>query len=293
MVYAKSKQEKRTKKAMKSILCVIVASFVMSMNIKTFVHSGNLIPGGITGLSLLLQRACLQFWHISLPYFVINITLNAIPAAIGFRMVSKRFTGYSVMVIVLNSFLVDLLPGYSITSNPLLIAIFGGLINGAAISIALMGKASSGGTDFIAVYLNRHFNIASWNVILAFNTIILLIAGVLFGFEASLYSIIFQFASTQAIDYLHKKDHQNTLFIITSQPDELEKELLDFTHHGITRFEGKGCYAKETRTLLYTVVSADEVKDVSDFIRKKDPHAFINITKSVGVKGNFYQEPLD
>ena len=292
MLYEKEIQQKKSIKALKSFVCVILASCLMAFNIKTFVRAGELVPGGITGMTLLIQRIMLKYANISVPYSVLNISLNAIPAIIGFKLISKRFTGYSVLMIVLNSFLVDLIPSYKVTTDPLLIALFGGLLNGLAISIALYGKASSGGTDFIAVYIHRKWNISSWNIILGFN-IILLTSGMLFGFEASLYSIVFQFVSTQAIDTFHKSDQQMTLFIISNKADELERELLVKTHHGMTRFTGEGSHTHEDRVMLYTVVSAAEVNDVYEIIKSIDNQAFVNIVKTNAVKGRFYQEPID
>lgn len=134
-------QQKRSIKALKSFACVILASCLMAFNIKTFVRAGELVPGGITGMTLLIQRIMLKYANITVPYSVLNISLNAIPAVIGFKLISKRFTGYSVLMIVLNSFLVDLIPSYKVTTDPLLIALFGGLLNGLAISIALYGKS--------------------------------------------------------------------------------------------------------------------------------------------------------
>ncbi len=294
MLYEKEIQQKRSIKALKSFVCVILASCLMAFNIKTFVRAGELVPGGITGMTLLIQRIMLKYANISVPYSVLNISLNAIPAIIGFKLISKRFTGYSVLMIVLNSFLVDLIPSYKVTTDPLLIALFGGLLNGLAISIALYGKASSGGTDFIAVYIHRKWNISSWNIILGFNIILLLTSGMLFGFEASLYSIVFQFVSTQAIDTFHKSDQQMTLFIISNKADELERELLLVkTHHGMTRFTGEGSHTHEDRVMLYTVVSAAEVNDVYEIIKSIDKQAFVNIVKTNAVKGRFYQEPID
>lgn len=293
MVYAKSEKEKEWKKHMTSLICVCIASLIMSVNIKSFVRAGNLIPGGFTGLSLLLQRVGLEFLNIDLPYSVINIILNAVPAFIGFKVIGKKFTSYSVMMIVLNSILVDLVPVTPITYDPLLVSVFGGILNGIAIVIALYGKASSGGTDFIAIYLSNKLKQPSWNFVFGINVVILVSAGLLFGFEEAMYSIIFQFVSTQIIERFHQRDQQVTLFIITSMPEVLENKLMEYTHHGITRFEGKGCYLKEDKVLLYTVVGADEVKDVVSFIKKEEPEVFINIVKSSGVKGNFYQEPLE
>jgi len=115
----------------------------------------------------------------------------------------------------------------------------------------------------------------------------------LFGFEASLYSIVFQFVSTQAIDTFHKSDQQMTLFIISNKADELERELLVKTHHGMTRFTGEGSHTHEDRVMLYTVVSAAEVNDVYEIIKSIDNQAFVNIVKTNAVKGRFYQEPID
>lgn len=170
----------RWKQPLISTGCVLFASLLMSVNIKSFVRAGNLIPGGFTGLSLLLQRTAETFFGISLPYSVINIALNAIPAIIGFRMIGKKFTSYTVLMIVLNSFLVDLIPVTPITYDPLLVSVFGGILNGTAISIALFGKASSGGTDFIAVYLSSRLHKPSWNFVFGINVVILTTAGFLF-----------------------------------------------------------------------------------------------------------------
>lgn len=293
MVYAKARNEKEWKKHLTSFVCVVVASLIMSINIKSFVRAGNLIPGGFTGLSLLIQRACLDFFGVDLPYSLINITLNAIPAFIGFKTIGKKFTSYSVLMIVLNSFLVDVIPVTPITYDPLLVSVFGGILNGVAIVIALYGKASSGGTDFIAVYLSNKLNKPSWNFVFGINVIILLTASVLFGFEAAMYSIIFQFVSTQVIERMHRRDQKVTMFMITDKADDIEKKLLDYTHHGITRFEGKGCYLREDKSLLYTVVGADEVKEVIDFVKNVDSKIFINVMKSDSISGRFYKEPME
>ena len=293
MVYAKTKEKEEWQKHVTSLVCVLIASLIMSVNIKSFVRAGNLIPGGFTGLSLLLQRAANDFMGISLPYSFINIALNAVPAFIGFKMIGKKFTSYSVMMIILNSFLVDLIPVTPITYDPLLVSVFGGILNGLAIVIALYGKASSGGTDFIAVYLSNKLKKPSWNFVFGINVVILTTAGLLFGFEEAMYSIIFQFVSTQIIERFHQRDQKATLFIVTNKAELLEQELMSFTHHGVTRIEGQGCYLKENKAMLYTVVGADEVKDVIHVLKELDSSVFVNIVKSEGVTGRFYQEPIE
>ena len=117
----------------------------MALNIKSFVRTGGLYPGGATGLSLLIQRGAQMYLGLALPYTVINVILNAIPIYIGFRFIGKKFTLYSCLCIVLTSVLTDVIPGIAITSDVLLISIFGGIINGFAISLCLlMGSTDRG-----------------------------------------------------------------------------------------------------------------------------------------------------
>lgn len=205
----------------------------------------------------------------------------------------EKFTSYTVLMIVLNSFLVDLIPVTPITYDPLLVSVFGGILNGTAISIALFGKASSGGTDFIAVYLSSRLHKPSWNFVFGINVVILTTAGFLFGFEAAMYSIIFQFVSTQTINTLHRKDQKATMFIVTRHGAMLEQKIMECTRHGITHLAVQGCYLKEDKDMLYTVLGEDEVKEVTALVHSLDPGAFINIIKSEGIAGRFYEEPLE
>ena len=137
------------------VVIIAVAALIMAININTFVHTGGLLPGGASGLTLLLQEIGIKFFHVTIPYTVINILINAFPIYIGFRHIGKKFTLLSVFVILLTSILADILPPYVITQDILLISIFGGLINGFAISMCLLMDSTSGGTDFIAIYLSE------------------------------------------------------------------------------------------------------------------------------------------
>lgn len=118
-------------------------------------------------------------------------------------------------MIILNSIFTDLIPSYILTEDILLISIFGGIINGLAIGICLNAGATSGGTDFISIFLSEKRGIDSFNIILGFNAVIICVAGFIFGWEKALYSIIFQYASTTVLHLLYKKFQQSTFFIVT------------------------------------------------------------------------------
>lgn len=274
------------------LLLITLASVVMAINIKSFVDAGGLFPGGFNGLTLLIQRSAARFAGLSLPFTVINLVLNAIPAAVSFRFIGRRFSAYSCYMIVLTSALTDLLPSIPITNDVLLICIFGGLINGFAISLCLMGRATSGGTDFIAVALSQQRNVDAWNYIFMGNVVMLLIAGAMFGWDKALYSIIFQFASTQIVHMLNLRYQRVTLLIITNQSESVYQQIRN-TRHSATLFRGVGLYNGEERTMLYTVITKDQVKGILRQVRQADPHAFINQIRTDQVSGNFYQEPND
>ena len=185
--------------------CAVLAATIMALNIKTFVRAGGLFPGGFTGLTLLLQNIFQTFMGIAVPYTLINVLLNSIPVFIGLKFIGKKFTISSVCVIVLSGLLTDIIPSQPITYDTLLISIFGGLINGLCISLCLIGNTSTGGTDFIAIYFSEKNGRDIWNYILCGNAVILTVAGLLFGWDRALYSIIFQFTSTQVIQMLHQR----------------------------------------------------------------------------------------
>lgn len=279
------------KEDIKRIIVVCIAAVIMALNIKSFVRTGGLYPGGATGLALLIQRAGDMFFHVEIPYTVVNVALNAVPVYIGFRYIGKKFTLYSCLMIVLTSVLTDILPGHVITYDTLLISIFGGLINGFVISLCLHMNATTGGTDFIAIFLSEKKGIDSWNMVLGLNVLILAAAGVLFGWDKALYSIIFQYTSTQVLHMLYKKYQQETLLAVTNKAEEVYEAIFATTNHGATIIEGQGAYEDRERKIVYSVVSSAESKKVIQAIKQADPHTFINIMKTEQVSGKFYQKP--
>lgn len=270
--------------------CAVLAAVIFAVNIKTFVRAGGLFPGGFNGLTLLLQNIFETFLGIAVPYTLINVILNLIPISIGFRFIGRKFTISSCCVIILSSILTDIIPSQPITYDTLLISIFGGLINGFAVSLCLIGNTSSGGTDFIAIYFSEKSGRDIWNYILGINACILIVAGLLFGGERALYSIIFQFFSTQTVQILHQRYKKHTLFIITQKPEEVYKEISKLTNHSATRFDGTGCYSDEKTSLIYSVVSREEAKLLVKKVKETDPKAFVNIIKTDYINGRFYHK---
>lgn len=275
----------------KRIVVIVLASLLMAVNIKTFVRTGSLYPGGATGLTILIQNMFETFFRAEVPYTVINLILNAVPVYIGFKFIGKKFTLYSCLVIVLTSIFTDLIPGFKVTSDILLISIFGGMLNGFVISLCLRMNATTGGTDFIAIYFSQKKGVDSFNIVLAINILIISVAGYLFGWDKALYSIIFQYASTQMLHMLYKKYQQNTLFIVTNLPKEVCYGIAEISHHGATILDGEGSYEGQQRSIVYSVVSSAESEKVIRRVKEIDPKAFVNVMKTQQIAGKFYQKP--
>jgi uncharacterized membrane-anchored protein YitT (DUF2179 family) len=269
----------------------------MAFNLNTFVHAGGLVPGGFTGLALLIQECALRFVGVGIPFSIILYVLNAVPAIISFKYIGKWFTLYSVLMVVLSGIFTDWMPAMFIKTiqlqDILLSAVFGGLLNAVSISVCLHAGATSGGTDFIAIFISEKYRKDAWNYILVGNCVIILLAAFLFTLNRALYSIIFQFTTTVALSGLYQGYQQKTLFIITSKSKEIYELIRDRTHHGATSFSGIGHYEMTERVMLYSVVSAGDVNKLVSALMKIDPNAFINVVKTEQLNGRFYQHPKD
>ena len=277
----------------KRILFCILAGVMMSINYNTFVHTGELVPGGFAGFTLLLQQICKTYFHYNMPYGPVYIMANMFPIILSFRKIGKKFTIFSCVTIGTVSILTDLIPSYVITQDILLISIFGGMINGVAIMLCLMAGATSGGTDFISIYVSEKFHIDAWNYVLLFNAIILVVDGFLFGWDKALYSIIFQFVTTQILNsrYMHYK--KMTLFIVTEYPEEIARALYKRTNHGATQLDAQGTAQGAPRRMLYTVINAEEINKVLKIIDNIDENAFVNVLRTEQLRGAFYMRPKD
>ena len=289
--------DRRAYYTLRRIILILAASVLMALNINTFVHAGGLIPGGFTGLALLIQEICWRYGHFRIPFSLINYTLNAVPAVFCFKFIGKKFTLYSVLMVIVSSLLIDWMPSMFIDflhlHDTLLSAVFGGLLNAVSISLCLHADATSGGTDFIAIFISERYRKDAWNYIFAGNCVILAAAGFLFDVDKALYSIIFQFTTTIALVTLYRGYQQRTLLIITNKGDDIYTVIHDMTNHGVTSLEGFGYYERKQRVLLYSVVTASQVKDLIPAIKRIDPAAFINVLKTEQLNGRFYLRPKD
>ena len=221
------------------LLLIVAASVLMALNIKSFVNAGGLFPGGFNGLTLLIQRSAAQFAGIDLPFSPINLLLNAIPAILSFRLIGKWFTTYSCLMIALTSVLTDLIPPLTPHQRRLAGVHLRRHHPGAGHQPVPHGtRHQRAGTDFIAAAISERLKTDAWNYVFGFNCVMLTVAGFLFGWDKALYSIIFQYASTQVVHLLDPRFKRTTLFIISNSSTQIFRHIKTTTHHSATLFRG-------------------------------------------------------
>ena len=285
------KETSKAKKTIIKFLLLTLAAGIFAFNLKSFIRTGNLIPGGFSGITVLVQQIGRQFFGVEIPYSLVYLPLNVIPAYIGLRYIGKKFTFESFYVVVLSSILTDIIPNITITYEPILIALFAGIVGGIASVICLTAGASGGGTDFISIFLSEKKGIDAWGYILAGNIVLLVIGGLLFDFDRALYSIIYQYVITTMLGTYYKRYQQDTLLVVTSKPQEVLEKIYELTHHDGTIITGEGGYSGENKKIIYSVIGRDQSDKVINAIKEMDEGAFTNVIKTEQVNGRFYMTP--
>ena len=285
------KETSKAKKTIIKFLLLTLAAGIFAFNLKSFIRTGNLIPGGFSGITVLIQQIGRQFFNVEIPYSLVYLPLNVIPAYIGLRYIGKKFTFESFYVVVLSSILTDIIPNITITYEPILIALFAGIVGGIASVICLTAGASGGGTDFISIFLSEKKGIDAWGYILAGNIVLLVIGGLLFDFDRALYSIIYQYVITTLLGTYYKRYQQDTLLVVTSKPQEVLEKIYELTHHDGTIITGEGGYSGENKKIIYSVIGRDQSDKVINAIKEMDEGAFTNVIKTEQVNGRFYMTP--
>lgn len=277
----------------KLLLIAIISAIIHAFAIINFSIPANLYPAGFSGISRITTDVLKDFTSIIIPYSIFYFSLNVIITVFFFKKIGKKFALYSIIQFTLVALLTYFVKPIISIDDRLLMSIFGGIINGFGVGLALSYNFSTGGFDFISVYFANKYKKDIWNYIFIVNILIILIAGLVYGFQTALYSIIFQYTSTNMIKLLHQRYKHKTLTIITNKPDEVSNEILKSIRHGITELKATGFYSHESKTMLYTVVNSFQYKEVVKIVLNIDPKAFINVQNTEAIFGNYYQKPLD
>lgn len=272
----------------KKIGVALVSGLVTALALNFFLTPARVFQAGATGvaqlISLFLQRFGLTHGDLT-GWF--NLLLNLPIAYLGWRKLGRSFTLFSFLNVVFISVLAIVLPVHALSNNPLMNAIFGGVLTGAGVGIALRYGFSTGGLDIVSMYLAKTTHRTVGVLMFAINLVIILVAGFGIQWESALYTIISIYCMTRVVDTIHTSDQKITAMIVTNHPDAVIASVSARLIRGITVLPSRGGYLGHPNTTLMIVITRYELYDLTQATRSTDPQAFIDILNTVDVVGEF------
>jgi len=251
-----------------------IAIVLASIGLKAFLLPNGFLDGGVTGISILLNKITgfeisIILPFISIPFFVI-----------GWFTVSKRIVIRSLISVLILSLVIHFENFQPITDDKLLISIFGGLFLGAGIGIAIKNGSVLDGSEILGIFVNERTGISIGLIIFWFNVVLFLLAGFLFSLEVAMYSVLTYIITAKTIDLILEgfEDYVG-LMIVTSKSGEMQKALLKDIGQGMTIYQGTKGYGsqgeKQNLEIIHTVVNRIDTKKVYRVLKKVDKDAFV------------------
>jgi uncharacterized membrane-anchored protein YitT (DUF2179 family) len=270
----------------KKILVVLVGALLGAISMNFFLIPANIYASGFTGVAQLLSSVLGGHISTGILLFLLNIPVTIL----GWRKVGKTFTLYSFISVFSMSFFLEVIPIQHFSQDILLNAVFGGVIAAVGVGMTLKWGASTGGMDIIAMVLSRMKDKPIGTYFFTLNSIIIITAGALYGWEKALYTIVTLYASTRVIDAIHTRHVKVTAMIITKKSEEMKKMIHERLVRGITTVPAKGAFSNENKEMMIIVITRYELFELERIIKEVDPQAFTNIVQTVGILGLFRRD---
>lgn len=256
-----------------------VGALVFALAFNLFLVPADVAPGGLSGLTLVVTK-----W-IPFPKGIMLLVLNVPLLILGAAQLGGwRFLTGTIYVVVLNTVAIDLTAPFAVPAgagiDPLLAALFGGVVTGAAAGLVIRAQANIGGTSILGRVIQRRTGLPLGQVYLLTDGVIVLLMGLVFGWQLALYSLVALFVHGLATDYvLEGPSIIRTVFIITNQPASVAAAIDQQLRTGVTAWEGQGMYSRADRTILFCTVNRSEVNELTRVVSEVDPAGFVVISQ--------------
>lgn len=255
---------------------ILLGCLIGGASYPLFLVPHNIAPGGLTGVATILN------YLFRLPVGVTSLVLNIPLFLIGYKSMGKIFVIRSLVATILFSLAIDILPFQSITEEPLLAALFGGVMLGVGLGLVLRGGATTGGTDMVARMVHRKFPfITVGSFLFALDCIVVITAGLLMGTSEALYALICIFVSAKVIDVVMVGMTANkACFIMTRNWEKISGRILSELERGVTHLSARGAYTGKENPVILCVASRQEIVQIKNIVREEDGSAFMFITEA-------------
>lgn len=274
----------------KDVIFISLGILAAGFGLKGFLLPNHFIDGGVTGISLLVEKLT------TYPLYILIVIINAPFILLGYVQISKIFAIKSILAILGLSLALVFVEYPIITSDKLLVSVFGGFFLGAGIGLSVRGGGVLDGTEVLAIYLSKKTGLTIGDLIFVFNIIIFSTAAYLLSIETAMYSILTYLAASKTIDFIVEGVEEYIgVTVISSHSEELRLMIIEKLGRGVTVYEGKSGFGKRGESLkkvniLYSVIIRLEISRLQNEIQKIDPNAFIVMNSVKDLKGGMIKK---
>ncbi|MBN3035400.1 MAG: YitT family protein [Bacteroidales bacterium] len=273
---------------------ILLGTFILASGFVYFITPYRIVPGGVYGISIVLHHM------IGTPVGLVALLFDIPLTLIGIRILGPRFGIKTVVGFVLTALFVDVLTlirgeAPLVEGDALLSSIFGGLLAGLGLGLIFKAKATSGGSDIVAMILGKFTRLPLGYLMITVDSAIVLVGLVAFqDWKIPLYSLIVIFITGRVIDVvLQGISYDKTLFIISDKSPEIRDKIIHDLNRGGTFLQGTGMFSGKEKNIIYTVVNRRELTMLKDFIHQTDPRAFMTVINANEILGEGFRSLND
>lgn len=280
---------KKTAHHLKNFAFWVVGSFLYSTAIDSFCVPNNLILGGVSGISTLINHL-----FPVLPIGVMMIVLNIPMFILGYVKLGKEFIFSTIITTIISSLFIDIFQGIlpTYTADKLLAVFSAGVLSGAGLALIFIGGATTGGIDIPAKVLTKKFrHLSMGRFILLIDGIIILATYFTYrSFESAIYSAVIIFISTKVIDsVMFGISNGKAVFIVTNKATEICSQIHKNLRRGVTIIPVKGAYTNEAKSMLFCSMRRGEISKMYSIVKQTDETAFITVADAREIIGEGFK----
>jgi len=269
------------------LIVIIIGNFLCSIAFNVFFIPHKLLSGGVGGIGIIIQY--LTGIPTGISVFLLNIPIFIV----GSKMVDREFTIFGFISMLAYSSILTLtanLGKYFVVDDIILVAVFGGVINGIGMGLMFRHRINQGGFDILAAILKKKLNVNIGSGLLMANTIIVSLSGLLFGYKSAMYTLIAMYIGYSVLDKVQTGFNvKKNVVIVSEKPDEVADVILKEIHRGVTFLHGSGGYTNENKKVIYCIVTSRETAKLKEVVEKIDPNAFFIVNDVVEVRGKGFK----
>lgn len=274
-----------TQQRMKEILLIIIGSLLFAVGINYFAIPYRLSEGGVIGVTVITYY--LFEWSPG----VVNLMINAVLLAIGYKFFDKKTMIYTVIGIVFSSLFLFLTEdvGHQLNGDTLLAALFSGVFVGLGLGLMFRAGGTSGGSAILARLANQYLGWSLGKGVLVIDIIVIAGSVFIIGQEKAMYTLVAVFLGSKVIDYVIEGLNSRTaVTIISEHSEEIRQFIVSNMSRGVTILEGRGGYSQNQKEVLYIVINQPELVQLKQNVSSVDKNAFVVVHEVRDVLGSSF-----